>query len=135
MIEYGFTKWLDMDFDAAVELVKEHLQSEGFGVLTTINMKRQAQETLGIDFGEYVILGVCDPLNTCKAIMAEECVGLLMPCNVVVYESEGGTTVGVIRPTVALQMIDNLDLHRIAKDIERRLKNVIDSLQPVEATP
>lgn len=135
MIEYGFTKRLDMDFEAAVELVKEQLKSEGFGVLTTIDMKHQAEEMLGIDFMEYVILGVCDPLNTCKAIMAEECVGLLLPCNVVIYQTEGGTIVGASRPTVALQMIDNLDLHRIAKDIERRLKNVIDSLQPIGVAP
>ena len=61
--------------------------------------------------------------------------GQLLPCNVIVYESEGGTVVGVIRPTVVMQMIENLDLHRIAKDIERRLKNVIDSMQPVSAVP
>ncbi len=135
MINYGYTKWLDMDFESAVELVKEQLQSQGFGILMTIDMKQKFEEKLGIDFRKYMIIGACDATNACKAIMAEENIGLLLPCNVIVYESEGGAVVGVIRPTVAMQMIDNSDLHRIAKDVERRLKNVIDSMQPVGAAP
>jgi uncharacterized protein (DUF302 family) len=65
--------------------------------------------------------------------MAEENIGLMLPCNVIVYESDGGTIVGVIRPTVAMQRIDNLDLHRIAKDLERRLKSILDAMEPVTA--
>lgn len=135
MINYGYTKWLDMDFESAVELVKEQLQSQGFGILMMVDMKQKFEEKLGIDFRKYTMIGACDATNACKAIMAEENIGLLLPCNVIVYESEGGTVVGVIRPTVAMQMIDNSDLHRIAKDVERRLKNVIDSMQPVGAVP
>lgn len=135
MINYGYTKWLDMDFESAVELVKEQLQSQGFGILVMIDMKKKFEEKLGIDFRKYLIIGACDATNACKAIMAEENIGLLLPCNVIVYESEGGAVVGVIRPTVAMQVIENLDLHRIAKDVERRLKNVIDSMQPVGAAP
>ena len=135
MINYGYTKWLDMDFESAVELVKEQLQNQGFGILVMIDMKKKFEEKLGIDFRKYLIIGACDATNACKAIMAEENIGLLLPCNVIVYESEGGAVVGVIRPTVAMQMIENLDLHRIAKDVERRLKNVIDSMQPVGAAP
>ncbi len=135
MINYGYTKWLDMDFESAVELVKEQLQNQGFGIMMTIDMKQKFEEKLGIDFRKYVIIGACDATNACKAIMAEENIGLLLPCNVIVYESAGGAVVGAIRPTVAMQMIENLDLHRIAKDVERRLKNVIDSMQPVGAAP
>ena len=135
MISYGFTKWLETDFESAVELVKEQLQSQGFGILMAIDMKQQFDEKLGIDFRKYTIIGACDATNACKAIMTEESIGLLLPCNVIVYESEGGAVVGVMRPTVAMQMIDNPDLHRIAKDVERRLKNVIDSMQPVSAVP
>jgi uncharacterized protein (DUF302 family) len=135
MINYGFTKWLDMDFESAVELVKEQLQSQGFGILMMVDMKQKFGEKLGIDFRKYMIIGACDATNACKAIMAEENIGLLLPCNVIVYESEGGAVVGVIRPTVTMQMIDNSDLHRIAKDVERRLKNVIDSMQPVGVVP
>ncbi len=135
MINYGYTKWLDMDFESAVELAKEQLQSQGFDILMTIDMKQKLEEKLGIDFRKYMIIGACDATNACKAIMAEENIGLLLPCSVIVYESEGGAVVGVIRPTVTMQMIENLDLHRIAKDVERRLKNVIDSIQPVSAVP
>ena len=133
MIEYGFVKWLDVDFESAVELVKEQLICEGFSVLMMIDVKQKLDEKLGIDFKKYVIVGACDPANACKALMAEENIGLILPCNVVVYESDGGTMVGVVRPTVAMQMIDNPDLKRIAKDVERRLKSVIDALQPVAA--
>jgi len=133
MIEYGFTKWLDMDFESAVELVREQLKSEGFGILTVVDVKQQVGEKLGIDFRKYMILGACDPANACKAIMAEETIGLLLPCNVIVYESDGGAIVGVIRPTVTMHMIENLDVRRVAKDIERKLKNAIDSLQPLAA--
>jgi uncharacterized protein (DUF302 family) len=133
MIEYGFTKWLDLDFESVVELVKEQLARAGFGILMTIDVKQKLEEKLDIEFKKYVILGACDPANACKALLAEENVGLLLPCNVVVYESDGGATVGVVRPTVSMQMIDNLDLKRIAKDSERRLKGVIDALRPVAA--
>ena len=133
MIEYGFTKWLDMDFESVVEMVKEQLAGAGFGILMAIDIKQKLEEKLDIEFRKYIILGACDPANACKALLAEENIGLLLPCNVVVYESDGGTTVGVVRPTVAMQMIDNLDLKRIAKDIERRLKTVIDTLQPIAA--
>jgi uncharacterized protein (DUF302 family) len=130
MADYGLTKWLDMGFEAAVELLKEQLQRQGFGILMTIDMKQKLEEKLDIDFRKYIIIGACDPANACKAILAEENIGLLLPCNVIAYESAGGTVVAVIRPTIAMQMIDNPDLHRIAKDVERRLKNVIDALAP-----
>jgi len=134
MINYGFTKWLDMDFESAVGLIKEQLISEGFGIVMTLDMQQTFEDKLGISFRRYLILGVCDPVNACKAIMAEENIGLMLPCNVIVYENDGGTTVGVIRPTVVMQVVDNLDVHRSAKDTERRLKSVVDSLQPVAAT-
>jgi uncharacterized protein (DUF302 family) len=134
MVDYGLIKWLDMGFDAALELVKEQLTSEGFGIVMTLDMQRTFADKLGIDIPKYMILGVCDPVNSCKAIMAEENIGLMLPCNVIVYETAGGTAVGVVRPTVVMQTIENSDLHRIAKDVERRLKMVIDALQPVEMT-
>ncbi len=131
MVNYAFIREVDTDFDSAVELVKEQLSNEGFGVVMMLDMQQIFADKLGIDFRHYLILGVCDPVNACKAIMAEEDIGLMLPCNVIVYESsEGGTRVAVIRPTAVMQTIDNLDLHRIAKDVERRLKNAIDALQP-----
>jgi len=132
MIEYGFTKELDTDFESAVEAVKNSLREEGFNILVAIDVREKLQEKLGIDFEKYVILGACDAVTAHKALMVEENIGLMLPCNVIVYEHDGKSVVGVIRPTVAMEMIDNLDLRRIAKDVERRLRHVIDSLQPVE---
>ncbi len=133
MADYGFTKELDVDFEAAVELVKEQLRRAGFGILTTVDLRQKFEEKLGIDFQRYVILGVCDPANAYKALCVEENIGLMLPCNVIVYEHNRATMVAVIRPTVAMQMIDNPDLKRIAKDVERKLKNLIESLQSVGA--
>jgi len=133
MIEYGFVKELDTDFESALETVKNSLREEGFNILTAIDVREKFQEKLGIDFHKYIILGACDAASAHKALMVEEDIGLMLPCNVVVYETDGKARVAVIRPTVAMQMIDNPDLRRIAKDVERRLKHVIDSLQPAEA--
>ena len=133
MSDYRFVKEVDMDFESAVEAVKERLQEEGFGIVMSVNMQDTLREKLDIDFRKYVILGACDPCSAYKALLAEEDIGLMLPCNVVIYERQGRTVVAAIRPTVAMEMIDNLDLRRIAKDAERRLKLVIDSLQGVEA--
>jgi len=133
MINYGFVKELDTDFESTVGMVRERLREAGFGVLTTIDVKEKFAEKLGIDVENYIILGACDPTSAQKAICAEQNIGLMLPCNVIVYEYCGRVTVGAVRPTAAMQMIDNLDLHRIARDVERRLKGVIDSLQPVGA--
>lgn len=133
MIEYGFVKELDTDFESALEAVKNSLREEGFNILAAIDVREKLQEKLGVDFHKYMILGACDPVSAHKALMAEEDIGLMLPYNVIVYESDGKSTVAAIRPTVAMEMIDNPDLRRIAKDVERRLKHVIDSLQPAEA--
>jgi uncharacterized protein (DUF302 family) len=135
MSDYRFVREVDMDFESAVETVKERLREQGFGILTTIDIHQTLHENLSIDFKNYVIVGACDPLNACKALLAEEDSGLMLPCNVVVYERQGRTVVAAMRPTVAMEMTDNLDLRRIAKDAERRLKHVNDSLQPVQAVP
>lgn len=134
MSDYGFTKELDIDFESAVEMVREHLHSAGFGVLMTVDVKETFAEKLGIDFKKYIVLGACDPAIAHKAILAEECMGLMLLCTVVVYESHNRVVVTALRPTFAMQMIDNLDIKRIARDIERRLKDVLESMQPVEAS-
>jgi uncharacterized protein (DUF302 family) len=133
MTDYGFVKELDADFESTVEAVKDALREEGFSILVAIDVREKLREKLGIDFEKYIILGACDPASAHKALMAEENIGLMLPCNVVVYESDGKAVVAAIRPAVAMQMIDNPDLRRIAKDIERRLKHVIDALQPAGA--
>lgn len=129
MIEYGFSKELEAPFDQVVDEVTERLKDEGFGVLTTIDVRDKLQEKLGVTMSDYVILGACHPPSAHKAILAEQDVGLMLPCNVIVYVRDGRTVVSIIRPTVAMQMIENPDLHAIAETIEGKLDNVMASIR------
>jgi uncharacterized protein (DUF302 family) len=129
MINYGFSKETDMPFEEALGVVKEALKKEGFGILTSIDVKEKFKEKLGVDFKKYVILGACNPPCAHKALSAEEEIGLLLPCNVVVYEKGDKTAIAIIKPTVAMQMIENEELKPIAVDVEARLKKVFDSIE------
>jgi uncharacterized protein (DUF302 family) len=129
MINYGFAKALDIPCEKVIELAKEALKEEGFGVLTEIDAKEIIKEKLGIDMGKYIILGACNPPNAYKAILAEEHIGLMLPWNVIVYEKDDKTVLSVIRPTVAMQMVDNLELQQLAQAIEERLKKAFDAIQ------
>jgi uncharacterized protein (DUF302 family) len=128
MISYGFFRETDLPFDEALEMVTETLKKRGFGILTRIDVKEKFKEKLGIDFTRYIILGACHPPSAHQAILAEENIGLMLPCNVIVYEKNGSTVISVIKPTVAMAMIDNERLKAIATDVEARLKEVFDSL-------
>jgi uncharacterized protein (DUF302 family) len=128
MIAYGSSKQVDKPFKDTVDEVTARLKDQGFGVLTTIDVREKFREKLGIDFKEYVILGACHPASAHRAILAEEDVGLLLPCNVIVYEKDGKTAVSVIKPTVAMQMVDNPDLKTIAEEIEAKLESVLASV-------
>ena len=129
MIRYGFTKELDIPYKTVIELVKEALKKEGFGVLTEIDVKEKMKEKLGIDMNKYIILGACNPPNAYKAILAEENIGLMLPCNVIVYEKDSKTVLSVIRPTVAMQMVDNVELQKIAEAVEGQLKKAFDAIK------
>ncbi len=129
MISYGFRKEIDLPFDKAVEAVTEELKKQGFGILTRIDVKEKFKEKLGIDFKNYVILGACSPPQAHKAILAEEDIGLMLPCNVLVYEKEGKTILSIIKPSAGMGMIDNEALRQIAKEVEARLKQVFDSVK------
>jgi len=129
MINYGFTKEVKLPFEKAIEVVAEELKKEKFGILTKIDVKEKFKEKLGIDFKKYVILGTCNSPSAHKAILAEENIGLMLPCNVVVYEKEDKTVISIIKPIVAMEMIDNDELKQIAENVEAKLKNVFDSIQ------
>ncbi|MBA7503828.1 hypothetical protein ES706_02449 [subsurface metagenome] len=128
MINYGFTKEVKLPFEEVIAVVTEELKKEGFGILTRIDVKEKFKEKLGIDFKKYVILGACNPASAHKAIVAEENIGLMLPCNVIVYEKEDKTVVSIIKPTVAMRMIENEELKQIATQVETKLKNVFDSI-------
>jgi len=129
MIKYGFTKEIDTPFEEAVEAVSEELKKEGFGILTKIDVKEKFKEKLGIDFKKYVILGACNPPSAHEAILAEENIGLLLPCNVIVYERENKTVISIIKPTVAMEVVDNEELKQIAEKVEIKLRIVFDSIK------
>lgn len=128
MIDYGYLKELDLDIDKSLNRVTEVLQTEGFGVVSRVDMDEKFKAKLGIDFRRYIILGVCSPKDAYEAVTAEENIGLLLPCNVIIYERGNGTTVGVIKPSVAMSSVKNEALFNLATDIEKRLQAVVDKL-------
>jgi len=128
MIHYGFTKELDTPYETVVALAREALKKEGFGILTEIDVREKMKEKLGVDMGKYIILGACNPPNAYKAILIEENIGLMLPCNVIVYERGSKTVLSVIKPTVAMQMINNVELQKIAEAVEGPLKKAFDAI-------
>jgi uncharacterized protein (DUF302 family) len=129
MISYGFRKEIGLPFEKAEEVVTEELKKEGFGILTRIDVREKFKEKLGIEFRNYVILGACNPPYAHKAILAEEDIGLMLPCNVVIYEKEGKTILSIIKPSTAMGMIENEALMPIAQEVESKLKQVFDSIK------
>jgi uncharacterized protein (DUF302 family) len=129
MIHYGFTKELNIPYERVIEQVREALKNEGFGILTEIDVKEKMKEKLGLDMNKYIILGACSPANAYKAILAEENIGLMLPCNVIVYEKAGKTVLSVIRPMVAMQMVDNVELQKVAEEVEAHLKKAFDTIK------
>jgi uncharacterized protein (DUF302 family) len=114
MINYGFTKEIDTSFEDTVTNVPIELKKENFGILTQINVTEKFKEKLCIDFKKYIILGACNPPSAHKAILVEENIGLMLPCNVVIYERLNKTVVSIIKPKVAMKMIGNVELEQIA---------------------
>jgi len=127
-MSYGFRKELEIDFDDAVGKVREALQKEGFGVLTEIDVKATLKKKLGVDYDNYLILGACNPPFAHKALKAEKEIGLLLPCNIIFYSSEGKTVVSAINPKVTMSFVDNEDLKEIADEVSEKLKLIIDGL-------
>jgi len=125
---YGISKPVSLSYERAIEKVTEELKKEGFGVLTTIDVKDTLKKKLDVDFNRYVILGACNPLFAYKALQAEEQIGLLLPCNVIVYEKEGKTIVGAFDPMSMTKLVENEALKPIAEDVAARLQRVLDSL-------
>lgn len=129
MINYGFTKELNLAYETVVDLAREALKKEGFGIMTEINVQKKMKEKLGIDMSQYMILGACNPPSAYRAILIEENIGLMLPCNVIVYEKGGKTLLSVIRPTVAMQMVDNVELQKVSEEVEEKLKMSFDAVK------
>lgn len=126
---YGFSKVVNLGYDEAIEKVTEELKKEGFGVLTEIDVKETLKKKLDVDFKPYKILGACNPPFAYKALQAEEQIGLMLPCNVIVYVNDKSeTVVAAINPIVSMQAVKNDKLGEVAETIQGKLKKVIDSL-------
>lgn len=128
-IQYGISRKLDISYEQAVEKATAALKDEGFGVLTEIDVKATLKTKLGADFQRYVILGACNPPLAHQALQAELEIGLMLPCNVIVYETQdGGSVVSAINPMAALGVVDNSTLLGVAEQVTQKIQRVVDSL-------
>lgn len=126
---YGFGKELSISYNEALEKVSEALKEQGFGVLTEIDVKATLKKKMDVDFRKYKILGACNPLFALKALAAELEIGLLLPCNVIVYENDAGkTAVMAIDPVAAMTMVDNAEVEKVAREVKQRLEMALESL-------
>jgi uncharacterized protein (DUF302 family) len=130
-LEYGYEKHLSgVDFDGAVARVAEALHREGFGVLTEIDVKDTLKKKIDVDFRRYKILGACNPNLAHQALEAEEQIGLLLPCNVVVQETpDGEIVVSLADPKAMFSLVGNPSLKKVVEEADRRLTRVIESLR------
>ncbi len=127
-MNYSIRKQVNHSFADAVARVKAELSKQGFGVLTEIDVKKTLKDKLHTEWSNYVILGACNPPFAFQALQAEKEIGLFLPCNVIVYEDGGIVYASAIRPTVAMNMIENPALADITGKVEEKLLTVINNL-------
>ena len=128
-MNYFKSKKVDLSFDQAITEVTERLKEEGFGVLTEIDVKATLKKKLDVDFKNYRILGACNPPFAYRALQAEDKIGLMLPCNVVVEEQEDGTVeVSAVDPVASMLAIKNEKLEPIAEQIRDKLGKVIENM-------
>jgi uncharacterized protein (DUF302 family) len=130
-MSYHFSKTCTLSFDDAIARVTECLKKEGFGVLTEIDVKDTLKRKLDVDFRRYKILGACNPSFAYRALQAEDKIGTMLPCNVIVQELADGTVeVSAVDPVASMLAIKNPELGGIAEQVREKLKNVVASLLP-----
>ena len=128
-MEYYFTKTLATSFDEAVRRVTDALKTEGFGIISEINIHDKLHEKLGVDFKRYRILGACNPGYAYKALQAEEKIGTMLPCNVIVIDQEDGSTeISAVNPIASMMAVHNPALEPVAIEVTDKLKRVMELL-------
>jgi len=128
-ISFHLSRTLDAPFEEIVDRVTAALKSEGFGVLTDIDVQATLRKKLGVDFRKYRILGACNPSFAHQALQIEDKIGTMLPCNVVVQEHHGGSTeVSAVDPVASMQAVGNVELGKIAGAVRAKLEAVISSL-------
>lgn len=126
---YHFSKTLQLPFETAISRVTEALKQEGFGILTEIDVQQTLKKKLDVDFRPYRILGACNPPLAYQALQAEDKIGTMLPCNVVVQELESGVVeVSAVDPVASMTAIENPKLGALAQMVQAKLRKVIDSL-------
>jgi uncharacterized protein (DUF302 family) len=127
--EYAIRRTLSKPFDAVVAQIPQALKTEGFGVLTEIDVKETLKKKLGVEFRRYKILGACNPAFAHQALSAEIDIGVMLPCNVVVYEADdGNTVVAAINPERTMNAVGNTKLEPLAQEVKQKLQRVVSSL-------
>lgn len=127
-MNYGYSKETNLSYDAAIERATELLKANGFGVLTTIDVKDTLKQKLDVDFDKYIILGACNPPFAYEALSAEDTIGLLMPCNVVVHEKEGKVKISVFNPMVISQVSDNPNLKELSEKLNAKIQTFLSDI-------
>jgi uncharacterized protein (DUF302 family) len=127
-MRYYFSKSLDSTLDAAVDRVTDELRKEGFGLLTDIDVRATLKKKLDVEFRAYRILGACNPSFAYQALQEESRIGTMLPCNVIVQETEDGVEVSAVDPVASMQAVDNPRLGVVAEEVRARLARVVDSL-------
>ena len=134
--QYGFGKTVPMDFELVINVVTEALKTEGFGVLTDIDVQATLKNKLGENMPPYRILGACNPPLAHQALTAEPPIGLLLPCNVVVRQEDNGTVhVEFMDPAAVLNLVDNPAVHTLAAEVRERLDRVLAALSTLSQSP
>jgi len=125
-MSYYFSTVTDLGYEDAIARTTEELKKEGFGVLTDIDVKTTLKQKIDVDFPRYIILGACNPPFAHQALLAEEHIGAMLPCNVVVRETaDGKTEVFAVDPLASMRAVENAELGSIANEVQEKLKTVI----------
>jgi uncharacterized protein (DUF302 family) len=128
-MSYYFSKILNVSFEEAISKVTDELKKEGFGILTDIDVKEALKKKLNVDFKKYRILGACNPPFAYQALQAEDKIGTMLPCNVIVQEiAEGKVEIAAVDPVASMQAIENPKLREIAEQVQAKLKKVVGNL-------
>ena len=127
-MQYGFSKDVALSFEDTIDKVTGELKKEGFGVLTKIDVKDTLKNKINVDFKKYTILGACNPTLAHKALQTEEDIGLLLPCNVIVYEKDEKSVLSFFDPSLMKNIVSNESINSIADEVKDKLHRVFESV-------
>lgn len=126
---YGYSKVVAMGYDEAIAFITEEIKKEGFGILTTIDVTETFKQKLGVEFKPYTILGACNPHFAHQSLLAEEEIGLMLPCNIIVYVNDANETViSAINPIASMQAVQNPALAGFAIEVQGKIKSIMENI-------